>query len=72
MQEISHYLWDLSFLYGHCITCETQVLLDLGYLLAYGLDEEHSHLVGAIYIIMCIVPSPVWEGGMFAWGEDHV
>ena len=59
MQAFSHYLAELSFLYGDCVTCEAQVGFDLGYLLAHCLYQQPCHGVGAVYIIMCVVPLAV-------------
>ena len=72
MQAFSHYLAELSFLYGDTVACEPQMRLDLGYLVAHSLDEKQCHLIGSIYIIMCIVPSTIGKRRMLARSEYHV
>ena len=72
MQAFSHYLAELSFLYGHSVAFKPQMRLDLGYLVAHSLDEKHCHLIGSIYIIMCIVPTTIGKRRMLARSEYHV
>ena len=61
MQAFSHYLAELSFIYGHSVAFVPQICLDLGYLVARCLDGTHCHRFGSISILMCIVTTALGQ-----------